>query len=201
MDTETKDPFNANDIASERKILQWRKNVFLFCDEMLDMLPAEPIDDLRGKRISYTDAYGEKRETVLFDTDGRLVYHDLSFYSKDMFKWQSKQEFKDHPNMFTWQQTVELEAYDRESTLLIKTATTRRSVVSQLDRGTVSVRLPLPVSFQYISYGVFTIAKLVQQPTQTHSSKRFFLKSSTGGRNDYQLQCKTNWKSRAIRLK
>lgn len=77
------------------------------------MSPAEPVDELRGKPIPFTNAFGEKKEALLFDTDGRLVYHDLAFYSKDMFKWQSKAEFKEHPNMFTWQQTVELEAYDR----------------------------------------------------------------------------------------
>lgn len=108
------DPFNKNDFASERKILQWRKDVFLFCEEMLSMRPAEPIDSLRGKVIKYKDAYGDQKEAILFDTDGRLVYHDLSFYSKNMFKHQDKQEFKEHcENMFTWQQTVELEAYDR----------------------------------------------------------------------------------------
>ncbi len=110
---EIKDPFNKDHKASHDKILQWRKDVFLFCDEMLDMKPAEPLDELKGKTIKYENTYGEKKEALLFDTGGRLVWHDLGFYSKDMFKWQERKEFNAHPNMFTWQQTVELEAYDR----------------------------------------------------------------------------------------
>ncbi len=111
---DVKDPFNENDIASERKILQWRKDVFLFCYDMLNMKPAEPLDELKGKTIKYKDRFGEQKEVVLFDTAGRLVYHELSFYSKDMFKNQSREDFKKNcENMFTWQQTVEFEAYDR----------------------------------------------------------------------------------------
>jgi len=110
---ETKELFTPAELASERKILQWRKDVFLFCEEMLRMLPAEPLEELKGKAIPFVNSFGENKEAVLFDTDGRLVYYDLGFYSIDMFKWQTKSEFKEHPNMFTWQQTVELEAYDR----------------------------------------------------------------------------------------
>lgn len=97
------------------QVKRWRYDVFLFADEALRMKPAEPIDSLRGKPITYTDNQGISRTTILFDEDGRLVYHDLKFYTIDMFKNQSKQAFKDFGKgkYFTWQQTVELEAYNR----------------------------------------------------------------------------------------
>lgn len=78
------------------------------------MLPAEPIDELKNVPIKYKDVYGNDREALLFDKDGRLVYHDLSFYTMDMFKHQSREEFKEyHGKSFTWQQTVTLTAYNR----------------------------------------------------------------------------------------
>lgn len=111
---DNKETFNVGDLMSEAQIMKWRKNVFSFCDEMLNMRPAEPLDSLKGKSIPYTDAMGNKKTTVLFSEDGRLVYHDLAFYTIEMFKYQSKKEFKEHcQNQFTWQQTLELEAYDR----------------------------------------------------------------------------------------
>jgi hypothetical protein len=92
----------------------WRFDVFRFADEAMNMKPAEPLDNLRGKPIRYTDSTGTQRTTILFDEEGRLTYHDLSFYSMDMFKHQSKAAFKLYKGTrYTWQQTVELEAYQR----------------------------------------------------------------------------------------
>lgn len=78
------------------------------------MRPSEPIDELKGKAIKYKDAYGREQTTMLFDIDGRLVYHDLEFYTVDMFKNQSKSAFRKYKgSRYTWQQTVALEAYNR----------------------------------------------------------------------------------------
>lgn len=97
-----------------QKIKEWRSDVFLFCAEALNMKPSEPIDELRGKPIRYIDSLGREQTTILFDTEGRLVYHDLSFYTIDMFKNQSKALFKRYKGTrYTWQQTVSLEAYNR----------------------------------------------------------------------------------------
>ena len=50
----------------------------------------------------------------MFNEDGRLVYKDLSFYTMEMFKHQSRAEFKAlKGTQFTWQQTVTLTAYNR----------------------------------------------------------------------------------------
>lgn len=97
------------------KIEEWERDVFLFADEALGMRPAEPIDELRGKPIKYKDPLGNEHTTILFDDKGRLVYHDLSFYTIDMFKWQDKKNFKSRyrGTRLTWQQTVEMEAYQR----------------------------------------------------------------------------------------
>lgn len=95
-------------------IQEWSKDIFLFCDEALGMYPSEPIDSLRGKIIEYKDGFGNKHSTMLFDAEGRLVYHDLSFYTIDMFKNQDRASFKLYNGTrFTWQQTLELEAYNR----------------------------------------------------------------------------------------
>lgn len=97
-----------------RKIEEWSKDVFLFIDETLNMRPSEPIDSLRGRAIKYKDAMGVERTTILFDVDGNLVYHDLSFYEKEMFKNQDPGMFKKYKGTrLTWQQTVEFEAYQR----------------------------------------------------------------------------------------
>lgn len=93
----------------------WASDVFLFTFETMGVLPAEPLDSLRGRTLTYTDAEsGEKREALLFDEQGRLVYHDLKFYSIDMFKNQDRASFKAYGGTrFTWQQTVVLTAYNR----------------------------------------------------------------------------------------
>lgn len=93
----------------------WAKDIFLFCEETIGMKASEPIDELRGKPIQYKDSFGNTHSTMLFDMDGRLIYHDLSFYAIDMFKFQSKSDFKRfyRGKRFTWQQTIELEAYNR----------------------------------------------------------------------------------------
>lgn len=97
------------------RIREWRFNVFKFCLDVFKMLPAEPIDSLRGKPIQYKDMYGNVNTTILFDVDGRLVYHDLKMYTIDMFKDQTRTAYKSmlNGNRFTWQQTLELEAYNR----------------------------------------------------------------------------------------
>jgi hypothetical protein len=93
---------------------EWANNVFLFTEEAMGMRPSEPIDELRGKPIRYTDAFGNQREVLLFDQEGRLTYHDLSFYTIDMFKNQSRKAFAEYNGTrFTWQQTVTLTAYNR----------------------------------------------------------------------------------------
>ena len=81
---------------------------------MSPLLPSEPIDELRDKPIQYEDSYGNTRTIKLFDAEGHLVYHDLSFYTIDMFKDQSKKAFRKHKGKrFSWQQTIELTAYNR----------------------------------------------------------------------------------------
>lgn len=99
------------DVAHLRR---WGRDIFLFAYESMGMLPSEPLDDLKGISIPYTDGFGNKREALLFDKDGHLVYHDLSFYTMDMFKNQGRKEFRQYNGTrFTWQQTVILEAYNR----------------------------------------------------------------------------------------
>jgi hypothetical protein len=97
-----------------KHLQRWARDVFLFVHESMGMLPSEPLDELKGVPIPYTDGFGNKREALLFDTDGHLVYHDLSFYTMDMFKNQSRKEFRQYNgSRFTWQQTVILESYNR----------------------------------------------------------------------------------------
>lgn len=95
-------------------LLEWQKDVFLYIKETLGLLPSEPIDSLRGKKISYTDAYGNERTTMLFNDDGDLTYHDLSFYTVDMFKNQGRVAFRAYRGRrLTWQQTLTFTAYQR----------------------------------------------------------------------------------------
>lgn len=93
----------------------WAKDIFLFARENLNMKPSEPLDELRGKAFTYTNAWGEKITTILFDIEGRLVFHDLKIYEQWMFKHNTPKEFKFFykGTRFTWQQTVVLEAYNR----------------------------------------------------------------------------------------
>lgn len=92
----------------------WANDVFVFAEEALNITRAEPIDELRGKPIKFTDLYGESREALLFYDDGRLAYHDLSFYTIDMFKDQTRAQYKEfNGSKLTWQQTVTLTAYNR----------------------------------------------------------------------------------------
>lgn len=92
----------------------WANDVFDFTREAMKMYPSQPIKELKGVPIKFTDAYGTQREVLLFDTDGRLVYHDLSFYTMEMFENQSREAFKQYNGtFFTWQQTVTLTAYNR----------------------------------------------------------------------------------------
>lgn len=105
-----------SDVFNENlgQIDEWAYDVFKFTEDCLNMRPAEPVDELKGKAIPYTTPMGDQRTTILFDRDGQLVYHDLSFYKKEMFKNQDKGSFKKYKNTrFTWQQTVLLEAYRR----------------------------------------------------------------------------------------
>ena len=92
----------------------WARDVFLFVEDTLGLLPAEPVDELRGAQIPYTDTFGETRYTQLFDKEGRLTYHDLKFYTLEMFKNQDRASFKQYKGTrLTWQQTVKLTAYNR----------------------------------------------------------------------------------------
>lgn len=102
------------DIEATQDQRRWARDVFAFTGEIMGVYPAEPIDSLRGVKIPYTDALGVKREAMLFDEDGNLVYHDLKFYTIGMFKNQSQEEFRKYNGTrFTWQQTVILEGYNR----------------------------------------------------------------------------------------
>lgn len=92
----------------------WARDVFAFTEETMGMLPSEPIDELRGVAIPYKDPYGNRKEAMLFDMQGRLVHHDLTFYTKDMFKNQGRKEFRQYNGTrFTFQQTIILTAYNR----------------------------------------------------------------------------------------
>lgn len=95
-------------------LYDWQKDFWAFARDCFDMTWAQPIDSLRNKPITYTDINGKKRTTILFDIDGKPVYHDLSFYKKSMFKHQTPAAFKKHGHgQFTWQQTLTLTAYQR----------------------------------------------------------------------------------------
>lgn len=97
-------------VKEQLKILDdWGKDVFVFCAEALNIQPAQPWEGLKGAAIKYKDQWGQTQTTILFDSRGRLVYHDLSFYTKDLF--QHFNPGKDR--RLTWQQTVILEAYNR----------------------------------------------------------------------------------------
>jgi len=97
------------------KIERWRKDVFLFAYEAMGFWkPAQPKDELIDREFEIKDRFGNKKKVKLFDKDGNLVYHDLSFYQKDMFKYQEPSDFRRWAQKkFTWQQTVGLEAYNR----------------------------------------------------------------------------------------
>ncbi len=114
MDTQTQQEVREEWLDDIIHLQQWAQDVFLFTEQTMGVLPAEPVDSLLDKDIPYTDAYGNKRVAKLFDTDGRLVWNDLKFYTVDMFKNQSPEKFKEYKGTrFTWQQTVILEAYNR----------------------------------------------------------------------------------------
>lgn len=107
----TLDPTTAEQV---RMLGEWSGNIFLFSFEALGMLPAEPLDELRGRKIHYTNVYGEKTEIELFNHKGELTFGDLSFYSIEMFKNQTREAFRRYNGKrFTWQQTVILTAYNR----------------------------------------------------------------------------------------
>lgn len=92
----------------------WAHDVFKFTTEAMGVLPSEPLDELIGVKIPYTDGFGNKREAILFDQEGNLIYNDLAFYTVDMFKNQGRKEFKAYNGKrFTAQQTIILEAYNR----------------------------------------------------------------------------------------
>ncbi len=97
-----------------RQIDEWAHDIFKYTEDNLNMKPAEPIDELCGKALKYKDRFGDEQSTILFDIDGNLVYPDLSFYTVEMFKNQSRAKFKRYKGTrWTWQQTIEFEAYQR----------------------------------------------------------------------------------------
>ena len=107
---------STDDSASDLEYIipHWQKDVFMFAEDALDMLPAEPLDELRGVTLSYVDGAGFPRTAMLFDKEGKLTHQDLDFYTMDMFKNQSRADFKKYNGTrFTWQQTVKLTAYNR----------------------------------------------------------------------------------------
>lgn len=104
-----------HDLEEDAAILrEWSRDVFLFASEALDMQPSEPIDELKGVSIPYKDAFDNEYQVQLFNEHGQLTYHDLSFYTVDMFKNQDRASFRQYKGKrFTWQQTVKLTAYNR----------------------------------------------------------------------------------------
>src|SRR3990167_2490081 len=114
METSTQNDLETKQLEDIKILEEWSKDVLLFTEEALGLKPAECLESLKGRKIPYTDGFGNRREALLFDEDGRLVYHDLTFYSVDMFKNQKPDEFKKYNGTrLTWQQTVKLTAYDR----------------------------------------------------------------------------------------
>lgn len=102
------------DVRQAHMLIEWSKDVFLFAKECLGISAAEPLASLLGAPISYRSADGTKRETMLFDEDGSLVYRDLRFYTPAMFQKQGKAAFKTYNGShLTWQQTLTLTAYQR----------------------------------------------------------------------------------------
>lgn len=97
-----------------REIEKWGKDYFYFAENILGMIPSEPLDELRGKVLDVT-VNGRKRQVMLFDRDGRLVHPNLRIYKKKHFKHQDKKDFKEYygGKAYTWQQTVILTAYNR----------------------------------------------------------------------------------------
>ena len=116
---ETMNPTLKNNL---QKIEDWSKDVFLFAEECLGMRPAEPVDELVGRAIKYKDSYGIERSAILFDIDKRLVYHDLTFYTIDMFKNQGvgHSNITEVPGLHGNRQ-LSLEAYNRAINTLIRT--------------------------------------------------------------------------------
>lgn len=77
-------------------IYEWQKDFWKFSRDCFKMRHAEPIDTLKGKPITYTDSNGRKQTTLLFDSEGYPVYHDLKFYKRKHFKNQLPKQFKEH---------------------------------------------------------------------------------------------------------
>jgi phage terminase large subunit len=100
-------------------IEEWRRDIFVFTRDTLGLLPAEPIPELRGKKIKYKLLSGEVKEAVLFDEDGQLVWKDLKVYSKKMFRNQTRETFE-RGKRLTWQQTVIFTAYNRATATFAK---------------------------------------------------------------------------------
>jgi phage terminase large subunit len=95
-------------------LARWARSIFYFAEDTMKMYPAEAVDSLKGVMIPYTDGLGNRSEAMLFDKYGNLAWHDLKFYTSDMFKNQSPEAFKAYKgSRFTWQQTIVLEAYNR----------------------------------------------------------------------------------------
>jgi hypothetical protein len=103
------------DIMEDVQHLQkWARDVFLFASETMNMLPSEPVEELRDREIPYTDPMGNKRTAKLFSKSGELLWNDLTVYDREMFKNQDRASFKQYNGTrFTWQQTVILTAYNR----------------------------------------------------------------------------------------
>lgn len=115
-------------------IESWKFDVFKFSREALMVLPAEPLDRLKGKEFKVKDPYTDEVKIIkLFDLQGRLIYHDLSFYKMKYFKNQDKKDFKIQSRdakkiiidegtederqiqvmYLTWHQTIEVTSYQR----------------------------------------------------------------------------------------
>ena len=101
------------DLREDSQVIrEWARDVFLFVNDVFGLKPAVPKDDLFGAKFERSDQFGRKTEVVFFDLEGELVYEDLSFYKKYMFKNQDRDTFE-RGRRLTWQQTVILEAYRR----------------------------------------------------------------------------------------
>ncbi len=99
--------------ASIEKWKEYRYDPFLWAREVLGMTRAQPVARLKMSVFKYKDKYGKEHTTKLFDKNGRPAYHDLSFYTREMFQVQDKEHFSGKAQRFSWHQTIEIEAYAR----------------------------------------------------------------------------------------
>ena len=98
----------------KHRLAIWREDIFEFLFDVFGFLPAEPQPDLIDIEVPFYTPRGERKRAKLFSKDKRLIYPDLRVYTRDMFMFQTPDEFRNsRRNYLTWQQTIFLEAYNR----------------------------------------------------------------------------------------